>query len=159
MTSGCINFLQNSFLSPAGPHAPEDMSDPLSITASLLAVTTAAIASAKSLRDTVKRYRERNKTLGRLEDGLRELIGILDSLSKVSDTEESMLGLLRSPVERCSQVVHEFEEAMKAFAGDSKIGFRDWTRMEFMRGDINEFIDNVAGYKATFSVALGIINL
>lgn len=139
------------------------MSDPLSITASLLAVTTAAIESAKSLRDTVKRYRQRDKTLRRLEDGLRELVGILDSLSKVSGTEESkensMLGLLRSPVERCSQVCHEFEESVKAFGGNPKIGFRDWTKMEFMRGDINEFIDTVAGYKSTISVALGIINL
>lgn len=147
------------FLSPTGSHLPEDMSDPLSIAASLLAVTTAAIASAKSLRDTVKRYRERNKTLGRLEDGLSELIRILDSLSKVSDTEESMLELLRSPVDRCSQVCREFEESMKVFGGESKIGFRDWTRMEFMRGDINEFIDTVAGYKSTISVALGVINL
>lgn len=135
------------------------MSDPLSITASLFAVTTAAIASAKTLRDTVKRYRERDKTLRRLEDGLRELIRILHSLSKVSDPDESMLGLLRSPVERCSQVCHEFERSMKVFGGDSKTGFRDWTRMEFMRGDINEFIDTVAGYKSTISVALGIINL
>ncbi|PKX89425.1 uncharacterized protein P174DRAFT_425346 [Aspergillus novofumigatus IBT 16806] len=31
--------------------------------------------------------------------------------------------------------------------------------MEFMRGDINEFIDNIAGYKSTISVGLGTITM
>ncbi|CVL00283.1 uncharacterized protein FMAN_09787 [Fusarium mangiferae] len=37
------------------------------------------------------------------------------------------------------------------------MGFRDWAKMEFMTGDINEFMDRLAGYKATISVGLGII--
>lgn len=77
----------------------EDILDPLSIIASLFAITIATITSVKTLRNTVKRYRERDKTLCRLKDGLRELIRILDLLSKVSDPDKSMLGLLRSPVE------------------------------------------------------------
>jgi hypothetical protein len=135
------------------------MADPLSITASLLAVTTAALQSTKSLYETVKRYKDRNKTLRRLQDELGDLTTILDSLTQVTNAEQSMLTLLQGPVERCSQVCREFEQSMEVFRGKSKTGFRDWTRMEFMRGDMNEFIEIIAGYKSTISVGLGTITM
>jgi hypothetical protein len=135
------------------------MADPLSITASALAVITAAVQSAKSLYETVQRYKSRNKTLGRLQDELEDLANILNSLTQVTNAEASMLTLLKGPIERCSQVCHEFEQSMKVFSGKSKTGFRDWTKMEFMRGDINEFIDTIAGYKSTISVGLGTITM
>ena len=135
------------------------MADPLSITASLLAVTTAALQSTKSLYETVKRFKDRDKTLRRLQDELGDLTNILDSLTRVTKPEQSVLKLLQGPIERCSQVCHEFEQSMEVFRGKSKTGFRDWTKMEFMRGDINEFIDTIAGYKSTISVGLGTITM
>lgn len=135
------------------------MADPLSITASLLAITTAAIQSTKSLYETVRRFKDRDKTLRRLENELQDLTKILDSLTGVTNAEESMLTILQGPVERCSQVCREFEQAMEAFRGKSKTGIRDWTKMEFMRGNMNEFIDTIAGYKSTISVGIGIITM
>lgn len=135
------------------------MTDPLSITASLVAVTTAAVQSTKSLYETVKRFRGRDKILRRLQDELRDLTNILESLVQVINAEQSMLTLLQGPIERCSQVCREFEQSMEVFRGKSKTGFRDWTKMEFMRGDINEFIDTIAGYKSTISVGLGTITM
>jgi hypothetical protein len=135
------------------------MADPVSITASLLAVTTAAVQSTKSLYETVKRFKDRNKILRRLQDELKDLINILDSLAQVTNADQSMLTLLHGPIERCSQVCREFEQSMEVFEGKSKTGFRDWTKMEFMRGDINDFIDTIAGYKSTISVGLSTITL
>ncbi|KIW90636.1 uncharacterized protein Z519_08419 [Cladophialophora bantiana CBS 173.52] len=135
------------------------MADPLSISASLLAVTTAAVQSTKSLYETVKRFKDRDKTLRRLQDELSDLTNILDSLTQVTNSEQSMLTLLQGPIERCNQVCREFEQSMKVFSGKSKTGFRDWTKMEFMRGNINEFIDTIAGYKSTISVGLGTITM
>lgn len=135
------------------------MADPLSITASLLAISTAAIQTTKSLCETVKRYRDRNKTLRRLQDELDDLTKILESLTRVTAADESVLALLHGPIERCSQLCHEFESSMEVFGKNSKAGFRDWTRMEFMKGDINEFIETIAGYKSTFSVGLGTITM
>jgi hypothetical protein len=134
------------------------MADPLSITASLLAVITVALQSTKSLYETVNRFKDRNKTLRRLQDELGDLTKILDSLAQVANAE-LMLTLLQGPIERCSQVCREFEQSMEVFRGKSKTGFRDWTRMEFMRGDINEFIDTIAGYKSTISVGIGTITM
>lgn len=135
------------------------MADPLSITASLLAVTTAAVQSTRSLYETIKRYKDRDRTLRRLQDELKDLLSILDTLAQLADAELPLLKLLQGPIERCSQVCHEFEKSIEVFTGKSKTGIRDWTKMEFMRGDINEFIDTIGGYKSTISVGLGTITL
>ena len=136
-----------------------NMPDPLSITASLLAIITAALQSAKALHDTIKRFKDRDKTLRRLQEELKDLIDILNLLSQAANTEQSVLTLLRGPVERCSQVCHEFERSMAVFGEKSRPGIRDWTKMEFMRGDIHAFMDALAGYKSTISVALGTITM
>lgn len=135
------------------------MVDPLSITASVLAVVTATVQSTRSLHETIKRFKDRSKTLRRLQDELEDLANILDSLTEVIDAETSMLALLQGPIDRCNQVCGEFEQSIKKFSGKSKTGFRDWTKMEFRRGDINEFIDTIAGYKSTISVGLGTITM
>lgn len=131
----------------------------MSITASLLAVITAAVQSTKALRETIIRFKDRDKTLSRLQNELQDLGTILDSLQQVIGTEASMLALLQGPIERCTQVCREFEQSMETFDRKSKTGFRDWTKMEFMRGDINEFIDTISGYKSTISVGLGTVNM
>ncbi|KAJ5223566.1 hypothetical protein N7468_008108 [Penicillium chermesinum] len=64
------------------------MADPLSITASLLAVITAAVQSTKALRETIIRFKGRDKTLARLQYELYDLITILDSLKQVIGTEQ-----------------------------------------------------------------------
>lgn len=135
------------------------MADPLSITASALAIITAAIQSTRSLSETVKRYKGRDTTLRRLQDELEGLTNILDTLREVVDLEVSMMALLKGPVDRCSQACREFENSMKQFDGKSKVGFRDWTKMEFMRGNINDFMDTLVGYKSTISIGLGTITM
>ncbi|KAJ0426803.1 hypothetical protein BJY00DRAFT_2108 [Aspergillus carlsbadensis] len=135
------------------------MADPVSITASVLAIITAAIQSTNMLRETVRRFKERNKTLRRLQDELEDLFKILNLLKSAVDTDASVLALLEGPVDRCNKLCREFEDSIKTFAAKSKTGFRDWTKMEFKRGDINEFIDTLAGYKSTISVGLGTITM
>ena len=135
------------------------MADPLSITASVLAVVTAAVQTTKSLNDALQRYKSRDKTLRRLQDELKDLTNILEALEAVSNLEIPMLSLLKGPVDRCSQLCREFERSMGEFGRKSETGFRDWAKMEFMRGSINEFIDTLAGYKSTISVGLGTITM
>ena len=133
--------------------------DPLSISASTLAVITAAVQSTKSLYETIKRFKDRDKTLRRLQDELEDLTNILNSVAQIIHGETSMLGLLQGPIDRCSRVCRDFEGSMKKFNEKSKTGFRDWTKMEFMRGDINDFIDTISGYKSTISIGLGTITM
>ena len=71
--------------------------------------------STKSLYETVKRFKDRNKTLHRLQDELKDLTNILGSLAQVTNADQSMLTLLQGPIERCSQVCREFEKSMGRF--------------------------------------------
>ena len=48
---------------------------------------------------------------------------------------------------------------MKEFSGKSKTGLRDWAKIEFIRGDINKFIDTLTGYKLTILISLGTISI
>lgn len=135
------------------------MADPLSITASILAVVVAAIQSTRSLTETVKRFKDRNRTLARLQNELVDLTDILNALKEVCRSEASTLALLEGPVGRCSQLCREFENSMKEFSGKSKAGLLDWAKMEFRRGDISEFMETLTGYKSTISIGLGTITM
>merc|ERR1712000_66421 len=97
--------------------------------------------------------------MGRLLDEIGDAENILFALKQLLQADISMAALLRRPIERCSEVCGEFEKAMEQFSKKSKTGFLDWTKMEFMRGDINQFMDTVAGYKATISVGLGLLTM
>ncbi|RBR08884.1 uncharacterized protein FIESC28_10064 [Fusarium coffeatum] len=133
--------------------------DPASITGIGLAIVPLTIQSIKSLKSTVTHYKGRDKTLARLYHVLEDLNNILEALERAVASEASARALLEGPVNRCNLLCREFETAMQAFGGTSKMGFRDWTKMEFMKGDINEFMDRLAGYKATISVGLGTITM
>jgi Fungal N-terminal domain of STAND proteins len=144
------------------------MADPLSVLASLLAVATAGVQSTQSLKAAVKRYKTRDATLRRLLDEIEDAENILCALKQlleagtsqpITDADNSMAVLLRGPIERSSKVCDEFKEAMEKFSRKSKTSFIDWTKMEFMRGDVNQFMDTVTGYKATISVGLGVLTM
>ncbi|GKZ74877.1 hypothetical protein AnigIFM50267_001632 [Aspergillus niger] len=85
------------------------MADPLSIAASVLAIITAAVQSTKSLQGTVKRFRNRDKTLRRLQNDLEDLTNILECLQQVTNNEKSILALLQGPIDRCNQICSEFD--------------------------------------------------
>jgi hypothetical protein len=135
------------------------MAEPLSVSASTLAVTTAAAQSVKSLNDTISRYEGRDRTLQRLQSELHNVSGILDSLKEAILAEASVSVLLQGPVRRCSELCREFEQSMLSFSKKSKTSIQDWAKLEFMRGDINEFIDTISGYKSTIAVGLSSITL
>ncbi|KAH6967643.1 hypothetical protein BKA56DRAFT_497203 [Ilyonectria sp. MPI-CAGE-AT-0026] len=124
-----------------------------------LAAGPLAVQTVNSLKNTVTRYKGRDKTLARLYLVLGDLGNILEALEGALDSGESTRALLEGPVSRCNLICREFETAMPAFSGKSKMSFLDWTRMEFMTGDINEFMNRLADYKATISVGLDTITM
>ncbi|KAJ3499709.1 hypothetical protein NLG97_g104 [Lecanicillium saksenae] len=142
--------------------------DPLSISASVLAIVTAGVQSARSLKEAIQRYKTRDKTLLRLLAEVKDVENILYSLAQLlqatnqrppAAAETSLTELLSAPIERCTRLCADFESAMGRFSGKSTTSFIDWARMEFMRGDINQFMDTLAGYKATISVGLGVLTM
>lgn len=114
-----------------------------------------AVQSTQSLWETTERCKSRDPTLGRLQVELEELISTLSSLEPVIVGASPVLEPLHDVVERCSDMCHEFEQAMKAFPKRAKTGLIDWKKMKFMEGDVNEFIDIIYGYRLTLSVGMG----
>ncbi len=123
-------------------------------TAPMAAAVAAAIQSTESLSARVEEYKERDKTLARLQDKLEDLTTVLCSLSEAADSSKSMSTLLKAPVERCSQLCREFEGAMEQFAGETKTVRRDWTKLEFMGGNIHAFVDTLESYESTIITGL-----
>jgi hypothetical protein len=70
--------------------------------------------STKSLYETAKRFKDRNKTLRRPQDELEDPANILGSLTQVIDAETSVLALLQGPIDRCSHLRGDFEQSMKS---------------------------------------------
>ena len=135
------------------------MAEVVGLAASVLTIT-AACRAVKSLYETVKHCEGRNTTLTMLRSQLEETLNILKALEKVTDIHESLWLLLQGPIDRCKEVCPAFEEAMNSFGNSkTKVGLRDWAKMEFRKGTIMEFIDRIAGYKSTITVGSGIINL
>ena len=135
------------------------MAEPISSTASMLAITTYAIQSVESLNETVSRFRGRNRALNGLHNELDQLCNVLSSLKEVARTELSLAAPLKRPINHCGQMCQEFEQTILSFNKSSETSFRDWAKLEFMRGDINEFTDTVSAYKSTIAVVLSTITL
>ena len=91
----------------------------------MVAVVTAAIQSTKSLSATVKCYKDRDKTLNRLQHELEDLTTVLSSLKEAANPDKLISTLLKGPVDRCRQVCREFEDAIEKFSRKKKIRLRD----------------------------------
>lgn len=125
----------------------------------MLEITTAAVGTTKSLRDTISRIKGRHK-IRRLEEELAGLVNILETLQAAEYLEPWMPPLLRSSISRCSELCHDFEIVMEGFHGESpKTSFQTWVKKGLMTDDINQFIEALGVYKTTLSVALATINM
>ena len=145
-----------------------NMADPLSIIGLLLPIAIAGVKSTRSLQAAAKRYENRDAILRRILDEVGDTEKVLSALEQLLQamasnssfkSDISMADLLRDPIERCSKLCGEFQVAMERFSKKSKTDLIDWTKMEFKRGDINEFMDTVARYKATITIGLGVLTM
>jgi hypothetical protein len=100
------------------------MADPLS-SAATFTLTNFAIQSTQSLYKTVKRFKDRDRTLLRLQNEIEDLARILGSLAEATSAETTMLELLQRPIVRCSELYGEFERSLEDFSKNTKTGFRD----------------------------------
>ena len=119
-----------------------------------LATAPVAVRSTLSLINIVAHWRGRDKALASLYNVLQNLYNSLEALEQTTISEASTNAILRVLVSHCHFLCQEFERAMQEFDKQPRTGLRDWSKMEFRTGDINEFIDILAGYQATISVSL-----
>lgn len=125
----------------------------------MIALLTVTIQSVKALHNTVARFKGRDRILQRLQEELQGINTVLSSLEEVAHAAASTFTLLQGPVDRCSNVCQEFKQAIEPFTQKTIAGFCDWVKLEFMKSDINEFIDMISPNKSTIAVGLGTITM
>jgi hypothetical protein len=133
------------------------MTDPLSITAGVVALAGAAFQTSKLLHDTIDSFQNNLKTIRELKQETLGLSEVLKALEEVGALHEQRLTSLHQPLRQCSKACEEFNGLLidcTKHSGGSRNSFRDWAKVRYLGGDISKFKDMLAGYKATITIAL-----
>lgn len=134
------------------------MAEPIGPASGVLTLATFAFQSSVSLYETVDSVRSRPKRVRDFMSELEALGSVLAPLVEVvkstSDADLSVLGL---PLLRCGLACKEFQRELlrcMSRSDSNRAGFRGWERLKYMGDNIDDFRDMLAGYKATFNIAL-----
>jgi hypothetical protein len=148
------------------------MSDPLSITASVVAVATLAYNSSKALYEITKDIKDAPKTFLDLKTDLEALQSVLNSLktelnrkdraTALSEAQRSVLEELELPLRSCSDACDEFKSKLAKLlsrSGDGHTSFRDKVKLQFQDKEVSAFRFRLASYKSTLTIALSFSSL
>lgn len=134
------------------------MTDPLSVTASLVALAGFAFQSSKSLYQAVESFKSSKRAIRELKEEVESLNGVLATLSQMAAEYDAQLTSLKLPLLRCGKTCAEFEEVIIKCTGHSdgqRTSFRDWAKLQYRGGDISDLKTTLAGYKSTINIAIG----
>lgn len=140
------------------------MTDPLSITASLAGITTAALASIQLLYTTISDIKDVPAALGDIKSDLQAVEPVIQKLRTELQKEESQ-GLLtdavEGAVENCNSACSRFKERLDHWmrhATQHRASWAEWTdRVRvgvFEQGTINVFRRRLNDCKSTLNVAI-----
>lgn len=137
------------------------MADPISLASGVLALTTFAIQSTKTLFNVVESFRNKARTVRDLKEELEALEQVLLSLQTIQNDPEIDLSTLKLPLLRCGKACEGFAELIKRCTpGLSKdTGFRTWIMLTYRGRDIISFRNLIGVYKSTIAIALADANM
>ena len=138
------------------------MADPISLASGLVALTTFALQSSKTLYQAIESFKSNRKAIRDLREELEALNGVLRSLAETATGNETHLDALKLPLLRCGAACKDFEAVVikcSAHSDGSKTSFRDWAKLTCMGEDVTGFRNVLAGYKSTISIALSDANI
>ncbi|KAB8225206.1 hypothetical protein BDV33DRAFT_164630 [Aspergillus novoparasiticus] len=134
------------------------MAEPLSLASSVLALAGFAFQTTKSLYQVIESFKSSKRAIRELRCEVESLTQALASLEKASADNETQLTALKLPLLRCGKICKEFEEVIikcTSHSREQRTSFRDWAKLQYMGGDIEDLRTTLAGYKATINIALG----
>ena len=140
------------------------MIDPLSITASVVGITTAAIGSVKFLHTTIGDIKDLPIALGNIRSDLQAVELVLQKLRTALKSEDSQVLLIdeiKSAVENCNSACSIFQKSLDRWMRHAikyQAFWAEWTdRVRvgiFEQGTINVFKGRLNDCKSTLIVAL-----
>ena len=139
------------------------MGDPVSVTASVVALVTFGIQAGNSLRKLIESFDKHTKIVRDLKTDLKSLDEVLKELAEVANNDIGKTFIsLQLPLHSCGQICQEFDALIRKCASnttDTRRSVRDWSKLQLQSDDINAFRTTLSGYKSTIQIALGGINL
>jgi len=140
------------------------MADPISISSGVVALGTFGLQSSRFLLETIQSYQDHPRAVRELEDELKShnetLQALLDTASS-ADTEID-LSQLELPLRRCGKACDALRDIIikcSKHSTESRTSFRDWAKLRYMGGKIDEFKHTLAVYKSTICIVLANANL
>ena len=104
------------------------MADPISLVLGLVALTTFALQSSKTLYQAIESLKSNRKAIRDLREELEALNGVLRSLVETATGNETHLDVLKLPLFRFGAAYKDFEAVVikcSAHSDGSKTSFRD----------------------------------
>ncbi|KAF5989612.1 GATA transcription factor LreA [Fusarium bulbicola] len=138
------------------------MSDPLSVTASVVGIVGALLHGSKRLYEFIDSLRNAPKDIAALSTDLRALYEILAHVTNIQDRLSNHVDLctsLKAPLENCLNIFDEFTTLLQGFTQTSRNGtiqVRVWKQMAwaFRDKEIQLFRDTITTYKVSLDMAL-----
>jgi hypothetical protein len=129
----------------------------------VLTLANFAFDSSITLFQLVHSFKSHPARVRHLKEELEALSKVLNSLTEtIKATPNLDVSALDLPLKRCGDACKEFEQELlkcsKRSGGDQK-SFRDWAKLKYMGGDIDDFTQSLAGYKSTIIIALTDVSL
>lgn len=139
------------------------MADGLSVASGVLALVTFAFQSSTVLYKTVRSYKTQDANARALKNELNDLTGVLHSLLEtVTNYPDLNFDCLELPLLRCGKTCEEYGKLIARctkHSNGTRPSFRDWIGQQYLKGDITDFRDMLAGYKSTINIALANANI
>lgn len=143
---------------------PSQMAEVIGVASALLALASFAFHSSTKLCKTIQSFSSHPRQVRELLTELRGLVAVLQKLSQLSSIELDVdLTALEVALKQCHETCRDFESELIKYSSrctGNRTDFRDWAKFKFRGSDsIDGFRQQLVGYKATISVALGVANL
>ncbi|KAH7133885.1 hypothetical protein EDB81DRAFT_111845 [Dactylonectria macrodidyma] len=139
------------------------MADGLSIGSNVVALVAFAFKSSTILYTTVRDFQSQDKNARKLKNELADLRGVLQSLAETVDNNSNIdFNALKLPLLRCGKTCEEYGDLIARctkHSSASRPSFRNWINQQYLKGDINDFREMLAGYKSTINIALANANI
>lgn len=144
------------------------MTDPLSITASVIAVANLAYASSKILYKTISSINNPPENLRHLKDDIENLYKTIDHLiqllakverndATLSEAQKSNLHEIKPSLTACRTACDAFKakiDQLLCHSMDGRISLRDKIKTYFQENEISSFQARLESYKLTFAIAV-----
>ena len=140
------------------------MADPLSITASVIAVGGFTLKASSALHELIRSFQSQNKDARALKAEVGDLNMVLESLLETIASNPTLdFRALELPLQRCGHACEEYRKIIakctQHSSDKSRSSVRDWITQKYLQGDINDFKAMVAAHKSTINIALANANL